>query len=748
MKSRQKNQFLHLVTASPATILLWGFLVSCGTVGSDQGQDLVTAEDTVAAVPYCGDGMCDSLEDPTLCPIDCETTQPSTGYCGDGTCQNHESGDTCSVDCGSGLAPNPSKQLMGRIEGVFLNGGVHQITGWACHLEWGGSIQLHVYVGGPAGEGLVLKGAVADEPNAEAVFENCLTNEGNHRFRIPLTATEIESHQGQPIYMYGISPVGNNNNPLGDSGLHLVPNNETLPETVCGDGKCEGDENEINCVFDCEDTVTPPPPPPDAIGKWRRKVLSFTTGNYSGNPFEIPIDGTFVHSQSGQSLTLPGYYDGDNTWKIGFMPTEVGQWTYTTSSPNGDLKGHTGTVHVVESGHQGLLAGDPAYPNKWRYADGDHIVPIGVFVNAMLEGAPAQEFTDMADFVQSHNLHFLNFRISEHDRAFEDVSAKTMHLPRWRRLEKRMEILTERGLGVDIMLYTDDDGKPSFGAQSPQEQMLIRYTVARLCGFPTVMFNSGIDLAEYRNQSWVNWYGQTVKSLDPYGHPVSSRYGGGSGNLKMNGQTYNSVGERNSEIAALVAAFAPGDNVPASNNDNWSEDLANDINGHTVDDIRRAAWKVTVAGGVAFNIRHNTLFCPTGITECDRYFHIAQLENELDSEDWLALVNPFIKEHLGTTYATMVPAPALVDGGGGKYALADPNRNRILYFLMGVGDSWDGGDGGPIVVKLNSVSGHFSATWFDPRSGQVQNAPNLNGGNNTPLAPPTNQDWVLVLKRL
>jgi hypothetical protein len=127
---------------------------------------------------------------------------------------------------------------------------------------------------------------------------------------------------------------------------------------------------------------------------------------------------------------------------------------------------------------------------------------------------------------------------------------------------------------------------------------------------------------------------------------------------------------------------------------------------------------------------------------------IAQLENELDSEDWLALVNPFIKEHLGATYATMVPAPALVDGGGGKYGLADPNRNRILYFLVGVGDSWDGGDGGPIVVKLDSVSGNFSATWFDPRSGQVQNAPNLNGGSNTPLAPPTNQDWVLVLKRL
>jgi len=485
---------------------------------------------------------------------------------------------------------------------------------------------------------------------------------------------------------------------------------------------------------------------PYTVGKWHRKVFSFKTRSISGNPFEIEISATFTHTDSGTELILPGYYDGNNIWKVGFMPTKVGIWTYKTSSPNKSLSNHTGRMKVAASGHKGLLAKDSTYPDKWRYADGPYVVPIGVFVNAMLEDAALPTFTAMADFLKNNNLHLLNFRLSENDRAFENVDNNTMHLARWQRLERRMEILTERGLGVDVMLYTDDSGKPSFGPRSAQEKLLIRYTVARLCGFPSVMFNSGIDLVEYRDQEWVNWYGAQVSALDPYDHPISSRYNPYPG--KMQGQTYNSVGNRNSKISDLLNAYVLGDGIPTANNDNWSEDLKNNINGHTPDDIRRAAWKATIAGGIAFHVRHNTNFCPTGITECDRYFHIASLHTELDSEQWLARVNPFIHQHLGSVFASMIPSPNLVDEELGKFALADPAYNRILYFLLGQGDSWDGGDGGPIVMKLDGVGGSFEATWFDPRTGELKAAGTHLGSGNIALVPPNAQDWLLVLKRL
>ena len=346
----------------------------------------------------------------------------------------------------------------------------------------------------------------------------------------------------------------------------------------------------------------PPAVPPGSVGKWRRHVLSLSADPGGANPFQVLLNGTFVHSASGDTLSLPGYYDGGNTWRIGFMPTRVGQWSWSTSSTNAQLAGHEGFIDVVESGHPGRLARDPSHPDKWRYADGPLVVPIGVLVNAMLEDATTEQFTAMADFVADNNLSLLNFRLSENDGAFSDVNGLQMHLERWQRLEQRMEILTERGLGIDLMLYTDDSGKPSFGPQSAQEKLLIRYAVARLCGFPVVMFNTGIDLQEYRDQGWVNWYGDQIETLNPYDHPVSSRYGGGSGNMVMQGQTYNSVGDRNSAIAGLLAAFAAGDGVPATNNDNFSEDLSDNINGHSPADIRRAAW---MEGDHRWRCRHS-----------------------------------------------------------------------------------------------------------------------------------------------
>ena len=63
----------------------------------------------------------------------------------------------------------------------------------------------------------------------------------------------------------------------------------------------------------------------------------------------------------------------------------------------------------------------------------------------------------------------------------------------------------------------------------------------------------------------------------------------------------------------------------------------------------------------------------------------------------------------------MVPIPSLVSNG---YALADPGTTKILYFLLGSDDKWDTGDGGNITVRLSSLSGSYTARWFDPRTAE------------------------------
>jgi len=96
------------------------------------------------------------------------------------------------------------------------------ITGWACYPGWGGSIDVKVFVG-PAGSSTFLKAVLADTPNSQGVYDACDTQEGNHRFRIPLTLEEVDEHHGKRIRIRGISPVGNGNNLLAETVEHFVP---------------------------------------------------------------------------------------------------------------------------------------------------------------------------------------------------------------------------------------------------------------------------------------------------------------------------------------------------------------------------------------------------------------------------------------------------------------------------------------------------------------------------------------------
>ena len=498
-----------------------------------------------------------------------------------------------------------------------------------------------------------------------------------------------------------------------------------------------------------EEPVDPVDPNLTKVGKWTRYVVTLDNNNYSGNPFTLEVDATFTHKTTGTTIKMPGYYAGNDQWKVAFMPNHLGEWNYRTSSQNSNLNGKTGALNAVQSGHWGMLNGDSQYKSKWRYADGPFVVPVGVFAAVMLDPASDAEFTRMADFLKESNIQLINFRISEHDRAFQSVGGLTMRVDRWDRFERRMSILAARNIGVEIMLYTDDGGRPSFAGKSAAERLLIRYAVARLAAFPTVIFNSGIDLAEYRNLDWVQWYGQQVRALDPYGHPVSSRYCCGSGNLVMSAQTYTSYRARNSEISGLVSAYNANRNIPAINSDNWSEDLSrSDINGHSREDIRRAAWKATIVGGVGFHIRNNVGYCPDGITECDRYFHINNLHNELNSAQWLKHLNPYIQTELGDTFGAMERATSLVNGSGGKHALADPGRTRILYFMIGQNDSRDGGNGTALEMRLGSLAGsNYSAEWFNPRTGAKTSAGNYAGGRNHMINMPSSDDWVLLLKK-
>ena len=121
---------------------------------------------------------------------------------------------------GSGV-PGPDGEVRGHIDSVSDSG---TVSGWACYTGWSGSIDVHVYVGGAAGDGGINVAALtANEASEPAVAEICESSGTAHRFHASIHADDVAAHHGQPVFVHGISPVENGNNLLDGSGIHTVP---------------------------------------------------------------------------------------------------------------------------------------------------------------------------------------------------------------------------------------------------------------------------------------------------------------------------------------------------------------------------------------------------------------------------------------------------------------------------------------------------------------------------------------------
>lgn len=299
------------------------------------------------------------------------------------------------------------------------------------------------------------------------------------------------------------------------------------------------------------------------------------------------------------------------------------------------------------------------------------------------------------------------------------------NLAMWDRLNQHYDAIRDAGMGHYIMFYSDDGESPNnYGitAKSKAELRLFRYAVARLGCYPIVMWDTGIDISETRSSSWIDWFADWFNANDPWGHPVGSRSGGGSGGKHPANGTYFSDGASTLPDHDQFVKTWGNSNVPIAFTDRWREDGSR--GGFDRNKIRRGVWEMGLTGGSAVYVTGNN---NGGYLDAD-------YADDFKAAPDCGHAAEFFRERVSNPGALM-PQPELVVSGNGIVLAAAAGQEYVAYYPAG----------GTAELDLTHVEGDLSLSWYDPLTGEYRSQETLAGGAVTPIPAPDGSDWVLHL---
>ena len=276
------------------------------------------------------------------------------------------------------------------------------------------------------------------------------------------------------------------------------------------------------------------------VQRWDTVELSFRgKGEYS-NPFtDVALTGTFQHEASGQAITVDGFHDGDDVWRIRLMPLELGLWRWQTHSDDpglGDQNGEIECVAPVDAYLRGPLGADGFH---FRHADGSYRYLISTRVTCQF--ADPEVWHRLGAFAVEHRINRVFFIMGGRHGTIGTLYGNTpdacdydrYSLGKFRSIDAFIDTLRRYDVLAGPYFYYFNDG-----AQNPmtleQDRAYIRYGMARFGAYCNVLpclanqvegkyTKGGPHGVPYddRNYEWGNEIGAYLKSKAVFGTAVT-----------------------------------------------------------------------------------------------------------------------------------------------------------------------------------------------------------------------------------
>ena len=270
----------------------------------------------------------------------------------------------------------------------------------------------------------------------------------------------------------------------------------------------------------------------DRVERWGLFELTLE-GPARGNPFvDVSLSAEFRRGD-GPPVRVRGFYDGDGTFKVRFMPDATGEWTYVTESSAPELAGRAGRFDCVAP--TGANHGPVRVRGTWHfaYADGTPYHQVGTTSYAWVHQGDALETETLRTLAASP---FNKMRMCVFPKHYVYNANEPLFYPFprdasgnndttrfdpafWRHFEQRVLDLQRLGIEADIILFHPYDRWGYASLPREVRERYLRYAIARLAALRNVWWSLANEfdfMSDMKTSDWDQVFATIVRE-DPYG---------------------------------------------------------------------------------------------------------------------------------------------------------------------------------------------------------------------------------------
>ena len=260
-----------------------------------------------------------------------------------------------------------------------------------------------------------------------------------------------------------------------------------------------------------------------------------TGNNYAHGPsVSITFQGA-SGAALGSAMTVQGFWEGADLYRVRFAPDKTGEWSWQTSSSDTGLNSKAGSFrcegalaapHVSQRGH---VRESKAYPYTFAHADSTPFFLLGdtqwsFATDAITWPTEFQTYVDARAAQGFNYVHGLVYNVypmgnegNEGGPIFFSNDVDSLNPGFFRALDQRVAYMNEKGMVVGLMFAWGSSGWQNF-AGTEQVDRFMRYVINRYAAHNVFWILAG----EYEEGAPVGGYarlGELVASHDVYDHP-------------------------------------------------------------------------------------------------------------------------------------------------------------------------------------------------------------------------------------